>query len=67
MKKVLVTLDKEFGGDVIGERLDFDLCRTADIPAMAASVGDLDTLVNNAAVLYCDPVDALPRSIGGRF
>ena len=57
----MVSLDKEFGGEVVGERLDFDLRRSADIPAMVASLGDLDALVNNAAVLYCDPVDAIPE------
>src|ERR1700679_974047 len=58
----VISLDKEFGDEVVGERLDFDLRRTADIAAMVASVGDLDTLVNNAAVLYCDPVDAIPEA-----
>ena len=58
----VVSLDKEFGDEVVGERLDFDLQRTADIPAMAASLGDVETLVNNAAVLYCDPVDAIPEA-----
>ena len=57
----MVSLDKEFGGEVVGERLDFDLRRSADISAMVASLGDLDGLVNNAAVLYCDPVDAIPE------
>ena len=57
----VVSLDKEFGREVVGERLDFDLQRAADIPAMVESLGDLDTLVNNAAVLYCDPVDAIPE------
>jgi len=57
----VVSLDKEFGGEVVGERLDFDLRRSADISAMVASLGDLDGLVNNAAVLYCDPVDAIPE------
>src|SRR3984885_8422196 len=56
----VVSLDKEFGIEVVGERLEFDLRRTADIHAMVASLGDVDTLVNNAAVLYCDPVDAVP-------
>ena len=55
----MVSLDKEFGGEVMGERLEFDLRRAVDIPAMVASLGDLDALVNNAAVLYCDPVDAI--------
>jgi 3-oxoacyl-[acyl-carrier protein] reductase len=57
----VMSLDKEFNGDVVGERIDFDLRRTVDIGAVAHSVGDLDTLVNNAAVLYCDPVDAIPE------
>ena len=56
----VISLDKEFGDEVVGERLDFDLQRTADITAMVVSLGDVDTLVNNAAVLYCDPVDAVP-------
>jgi 3-oxoacyl-[acyl-carrier protein] reductase len=56
----VVSLDKEFGDDVVGERLDFDLRLTGDIPAMVASLGELDALVNNAAVLYCDPIDAIP-------
>jgi 3-oxoacyl-[acyl-carrier protein] reductase len=56
----VVSLDKEFGSDVVGERLDFDLRRSADIHAMVASLGELDTLVNNAAVLYCDPLDEIP-------
>lgn len=57
----VISLDKEFGGEVIGERLDFDLRRVADIPAMVAAVGDVNTLVNNAAVLFCDPVEAVPE------
>ena len=45
----------------MGERLEFDLRRAVDIPAMVASLDDLDALVNKAAVLYCDPVDAIPE------
>jgi 3-oxoacyl-[acyl-carrier protein] reductase len=56
----VISLDKEFGGDMVGERIEFDLSRLADIPAMASSLGEVDTLVNNAAVLYCDPVEAIP-------
>jgi len=57
----VVSLDKEFGAEVAGERFEFDLRRTEDIPAMIASLGGLDALVNNAAVLYCDPLDAIPE------
>jgi 3-oxoacyl-[acyl-carrier protein] reductase len=56
----VLSLDKEFGGEVVGERVDFDLRRLAEIPSMIASLGQLDTLVNNAGVLFCDPVDAIP-------
>lgn len=57
----VVSLDKAFGGDVIGQRVEFDLRRVGEIPAMMSSLGELDTLVNNAAVLYCDPEDAIPE------
>jgi NAD(P)-dependent dehydrogenase (short-subunit alcohol dehydrogenase family) len=46
----VASLDKQFGADVIGERVDFDLTRIAEIPALIASVGEVDTLVNNAGV-----------------
>jgi 3-oxoacyl-[acyl-carrier protein] reductase len=58
----VISLDKEFGDVVVGERLDFDLRGTAQIREIADSLGDLDTIVNNAAVLYCDPVDAIPEA-----
>jgi len=57
----VVSLDKSFEDDVVGERVVFDLRRAAEIGDVVRSVGDLDTLVNNAAVLYCDPVDAIPE------
>jgi 3-oxoacyl-[acyl-carrier protein] reductase len=56
----VISLDKEFSGEVIGERVDFDLQRTSQIRGMIASLGELDTLVNNAGVLYCDPVESIP-------
>jgi NAD(P)-dependent dehydrogenase (short-subunit alcohol dehydrogenase family) len=55
----VLSLDKEFGSDVVGERVAFDLTRTSEIAALIASVGDIDTLVNNAGVLHCDPIDAI--------
>ena len=56
----VLSLDKEFGSDVVGERVTFDLTRISEIPALIAAVGELDTLVNNAGVLHCDPIDAIP-------
>ena len=56
----MLSLDKQFGVETIGERIDFDLRHTEGIPALVRGLGAVDTLVNNAAVLYCDPVDAVP-------
>ena len=56
----VLSLDKEFAPDAVGERIPFDLTCTAQIAGLIASVGDVDTLVNNAGVLHCDPIDAIP-------
>jgi NAD(P)-dependent dehydrogenase (short-subunit alcohol dehydrogenase family) len=56
----VLSLDKKFGPDIVGERIAFDLTGTSQISALIASVGDFDTLVNNAGVLHCDPIDAIP-------
>src|SRR3974390_2179501 len=58
----VLSLDKEFGPEVVGERVDFDLRRIAELPALIASFGNLDSLVNNAGVLYCDPLDSIPEA-----
>jgi NAD(P)-dependent dehydrogenase (short-subunit alcohol dehydrogenase family) len=55
------SLDKQFGGEVVGERVDFDLRDLAAIPKLIGSLGQIDTLVNNAGVLYCEPYDAIPE------
>ncbi|MEO8658511.1 MAG: SDR family oxidoreductase [Bryobacteraceae bacterium] len=57
----VIALDKQFGPEIAGERLDFDLRHVTGIPALVASLGQIDTLVNNAAVLYCDPLGAIPE------
>jgi len=58
----VLALDKRFGGEVAGERGDYDLTDLAGIPALVARLGTIDTLVNNAGVLYCDPYDAIPEA-----
>ena len=58
---LVIALDKQFGDEVVGERLDFDLTDVGGIPALIDSLGEIDTLVNNAGVLYCDPLDAIPE------
>ena len=65
----VLALDKDFSrfdveGNVRGavERVRFDLTDTAGIPALAGSLGEIHTLVNNAGVLYCEPYDAIPEA-----
>jgi NAD(P)-dependent dehydrogenase (short-subunit alcohol dehydrogenase family) len=55
------SLDKQFGGEVVGERVDYDLRGLAGIAKLVSSLGQIDTLVNNAGVLYCEPYDAIPE------
>lgn len=38
----------------------FDLRDVPGIPRLIASLGEIHALVNNAAVLYCEPYDAIP-------
>jgi len=40
----------------------FDLQNLEGIPKLIASLGDIDVLVNNAGVLYCDPLGAIPEA-----
>lgn len=56
------SLDKAFAGELAGERLDYDLADLAGIPKLVQRLGEIDTLVNNAGVLYCEPYDAIPEA-----
>jgi 3-oxoacyl-[acyl-carrier protein] reductase len=58
----VLSLDKQFGAEVIGERVLYDLRELAGIGKLVASLGAIDTLVNNAGVLYCDPYEAIPEA-----
>jgi 3-oxoacyl-[acyl-carrier protein] reductase len=58
----VLALDKQFGVEVAGERVDYDLRDLAGIPGFIARLGSVDTLVNNAGVLYCEPYDAIPEA-----
>lgn len=55
-------LDKQFGREIVGEGVDYDLTNLAGIPKLIEQLGAIDTLVNNAGVLYCDPVDSIPEA-----
>jgi NAD(P)-dependent dehydrogenase (short-subunit alcohol dehydrogenase family) len=57
----VLALDKQFGREITGERVEFDLRNLEAIPLLMEKLGEIHTLVNNAAVLYCDPFDAIPE------
>ena len=58
----VLALDKDFSGcDEKGfERIEFDLQNLAGIRTLVEK-REIDTLVNNAGVLFCDPYDAIPE------
>jgi 3-oxoacyl-[acyl-carrier protein] reductase len=56
------SLDKAFGEETVGERVEYDLRELGGIGKLVAKLGAVDTLVNNAGVLYCDPYDAIPEA-----
>ena len=58
----VLSLDKEFESEVVGECVEFDLRQISGLSAMIAALGELDTLVNNAGVVHCDPIDAIPEA-----
>ena len=57
----VLSLDKQFDDDYVGERIQFDLRCLDKISKLIDGLDPIDTLVNNAAVLFCDPVDAIPE------
>jgi 3-oxoacyl-[acyl-carrier protein] reductase len=60
----VLALDKDFSGfDLKGaERIDFDLRNLPEIKELVEAKGRIDTLVNNAGVLFCDPYGAIPEA-----
>ena len=63
----VLALDKDFSGFDLGESpalrcVDYDLRELDGIGALIGTLGRIDTLVNNAAVLYCDPFEAIPAA-----
>jgi NAD(P)-dependent dehydrogenase (short-subunit alcohol dehydrogenase family) len=57
----VLALDKDFSAfDLPGaERIEFDLRNLSQIGKIAER--QIDTLVNNAGVLFCDPYEAIPE------
>ena len=61
----VLALDKDFMPfDATGkvDRIQYDLTDIAGIAALAKSLGEIHTLVNNAGVLYCDPYETIPEA-----
>jgi NAD(P)-dependent dehydrogenase (short-subunit alcohol dehydrogenase family) len=61
----VLALDKDFSSfDATGavEIIRYDLMDIAGIGALADSIGEIHTLVNNAGVLYCDPYESIPEA-----
>jgi len=54
----VLSLDKES----IPGGIRYDLRDLSGIPKLISSLGEIDVLVNNAGVLYCDPLDAIPEA-----
>ena len=58
----VLALDKDFSGfDLDVERIQFDLRDLSKIKVLVEE-RRIDTLVNNAGVLFCDPYDAVPEA-----
>lgn len=61
----VLALDKDFSRfDASGsvEQVIYDLTNIGGILRLVQSQGEIDTLVNNAGVLYCDPYEAIPET-----
>lgn len=63
----VIGLDRRWEGSALADhvhlqRVDFDLQDVEEIRSMAASLGPIDTLVNNAGVLYVSPHDRFPAA-----
>jgi 3-oxoacyl-[acyl-carrier protein] reductase len=57
----VLSLDKIFKEASMGEEIIFDLRDLDGIPGLIDRIGPVDTLVNNAAVLFCDPIESIPK------
>ena len=58
----VLALDKDFSGfDLDVERIQFDLRELSKIKGLVEK-RQIDTLVNNAGVLFCDSYDAIPEA-----
>ena len=63
----VLSLDKEFGSEVVGERVEFDLRQIFGLSALIASLGELDTLVNTLVWCIATPSMLFQKHTDPRF
>ena len=57
----VISIDKFFKKTFYGEKIIFDLNNLNKIEKLIESIGPVQTIVNNAATLFCDPINKVPE------
>ena len=57
----VISIDKFFKKTFYGEKIIFNLNNLNKIHKLIESIGPVQTIVNNAATLFCDPINKVPE------
>ena len=57
----VISIDKFFKKNFYGKKILFDLNNLNKIEKLIESIGPVQTIVNNAATLFCDPINKIPE------